>query len=74
MIFKSLVMKKCYFGILLVTKEGEDGTWWSQSLKCVLMLQMQLLAKINIIFNLVVGGNKCHCLCHIVDITTNMIG
>jgi hypothetical protein len=33
MIFKSLVMRECYFGILLVTKEGEDGTWWSQSLK-----------------------------------------
>jgi hypothetical protein len=74
MIFKSLVMKECYFGILLVTKEGEDGTWWSQSFKCVIMLQMQLLAKVNIIFNLVVGGNKCHGLCHIVDITNHMIG
>ncbi len=56
-------MRECYFGVLLVTKEGEDGTWWSQSLKCALMLQMQLLAKVKIILiQLLVATNAIVCV------------
>jgi hypothetical protein len=44
--FKSLVMRKCNFVILLATKEGENVAWW-QDLRCALHITRRKLGFCN---------------------------